>query len=78
MSHERFAFVVRSPASGKILDMQFSFEDMSRAAYAKCEMAGCDMKTFDYEGVVDDCLGARGDARERMHVWSALRMEGAQ
>lgn len=73
MRDEARCYIQPFPASGMVLGTHFKFEQLAQAAYILCERAGCDMKTFDYEGVIEDWINPVTKQRERAHFWSALR-----
>ena len=73
MSDEQRAYIVRYPVGAEYLGHPIEFHFLARAAETLCGLAGCDLKTFDYEGIVEAGPRPGESAGQRTHVWSALR-----
>ncbi len=73
MDKESDVFVIGYPVDATYLGQPFPFHTQAMAARIICERAGCNMKTFDYEGIVDAAPRPGETEGKRNHVWSALR-----
>lgn len=66
-------YFVKYPTDVLFLGKPIELNILGRAAHHLCQHAGCDMRTFEYHGVVD--AGPRpGEAEgRRAHLWSAMQ-----
>lgn len=65
-------FFVKYPVGLAYLGKPIEFHTLTQAAVVLCERAKCDMRTFEYHGVIEAGPRPGKPEGERSHLWSAM------